>query len=204
MNRRLAPCSIATREAKRRVSFALHLHSQTGPRTMSLPPPSRTTTQRCCACGSVLEVPIETVSRACTYCGSTLVDVERASVTVDRVAPFRIPRRAAEGRLREHLARAFWAPEALRQGARRRTLHARELRGVLVPFTVRPCEVGIARAPAGVARDLSAGRSRVSLAGERADGPILWTTADLTHEGVAGRRPCSQPPSSCCCGRRGC
>jgi hypothetical protein len=78
--------------------------------------------------------PTQAVSTTCSYCGSSLVDADRAMTSLDRVAPFRIPRRAAEARLREHLVRAFWAPEVLRKGARRRTLHASELRGVLVPF----------------------------------------------------------------------
>jgi hypothetical protein len=82
----------------------------------------------------MLMLPPATVSTRCGYCDSSLVDADRAMTSIDRVAPFRIPRGAAQSRLREHLAAAFWAPEALRQGARRRTLHARELRSVLVPF----------------------------------------------------------------------
>lgn len=90
--------------------------------------------RRCTACGATLELPPETVSMTCSYCSSALVDTDRAASSVDRVAPFRIPRPAAQARLREHLADAFWAPEALRKGARRGHVRAHELRGVLVPF----------------------------------------------------------------------
>ena len=86
------------------------------------------------SCGATLALADETVSSVCTYCASALVDVKRAAAVIDRVAPFRVPRAAAEASLRDHLVRAFWAPEVLRRGARRRTLHAHELRGVLVPF----------------------------------------------------------------------
>jgi len=63
-----------------------------------------------------------------------LVEVERAELSVDRVAPFRISAAAAEERLHRHLAGRWWAPERLRRAARNRRVDARLVEGVLVPF----------------------------------------------------------------------
>ena len=81
------------------------------------------------------------VSTACSYCGSQLVDAERAALTFDRVAPFRLPKRAAEDRLREHLHSSYWAPEEIRKGARTGQVRAHKLRGALVPFYVYSANV---------------------------------------------------------------
>lgn len=89
---------------------------------------------RCTSCGAATLVPPELVSTGCTYCHSRLVDAERAAPVVDRVAPFRISRQAAQQRLAQHLASRWWAPEALRKRARRGELRPEALRGVLVPF----------------------------------------------------------------------
>lgn len=89
---------------------------------------------RCTSCGAAVEVPAEQVSTGCGYCHSQLVDAERAAPRVDRVAPFRISRRAAQQRLAKHLATRWWAPEALRRRARSGELRPEILRGVLVPF----------------------------------------------------------------------
>lgn len=89
---------------------------------------------QCTSCGAATLVQPELVSTGCTYCHSQLVDGERAAPVVDRVAPFRIPRRAAQQRLAQHLSRRWWAPEALRRRARKGELRADTLRGVLVPF----------------------------------------------------------------------
>jgi hypothetical protein len=88
----------------------------------------------CPSCGARVMQPHARISHACSYCRSALVEVDRSAVVVDRVAPFRISAAAAEERLRQHLAARWWAPEALRQSARRGTLDARLVEGVLVPF----------------------------------------------------------------------
>lgn len=104
----------------------------------------------CPSCGAVITQPPERISHACSYCGSALVEVERGAVSVDRVAPFRISAKAAEERLRQHLAARWWAPERLRRAARAgkvfggaggahegpptEALDARLVEGVLVPF----------------------------------------------------------------------
>lgn len=81
------------------------------------------------------------VSAACSYCGSQLVDAERAALAFDRVAPFRLPKRAAEDKLREHLHTSYWAPEEIRKGARQGRVRAHNLRGALVPFYVYSANV---------------------------------------------------------------
>jgi hypothetical protein len=80
------------------------------------------------------------VSTSCLYCRSKLVDTERATVAVDRIAPFRLSHRAAQDRLRAHVGGSVWAPTELRRharpGARRPKGPAPELflQGALVPF----------------------------------------------------------------------
>ena len=89
---------------------------------------------RCTSCGATVERPPHHVSSACTYCGSQLVDVARGEQRIDRVAPFRLAKAAAQDRLRQHLASRFWAPRALRQRAAKGRLEDERLAGVLVPF----------------------------------------------------------------------
>jgi hypothetical protein len=88
----------------------------------------------CPSCGAVVTQPPERISHGCSYCRSALVEVERGSLTVDRIAPFRISAVAAEERLRHHLATRWWAPEQLRRAAKRGTIDARLVEGILVPF----------------------------------------------------------------------
>lgn len=90
--------------------------------------------RQCSSCGATLEVDRTALSTTCTYCGSQLVDCIRGKVEVDRVAPFRIPRRAAEEKLQAHVAGRWWAPGPLRRLARTGSLRAQELRGAMVPF----------------------------------------------------------------------
>lgn len=99
---------------------------------VSAPVPS--VARSCTACGAVLLLPPERVSAACSYCGSNLVDDLRTERSFDRVCRFRIGRRAAEERLRDHLRGAIWAPSEIRKLARGGQLRADELHGVLVPF----------------------------------------------------------------------
>lgn len=89
---------------------------------------------RCTSCGATVDRPPQRVSGACSYCGSQLVDVDRGERAIDRVAPFRLAKAAAQDRLRQHLATRFWAPRALRQRAARGRLEGESLAGVLVPF----------------------------------------------------------------------
>jgi predicted nucleic acid-binding Zn-ribbon protein len=91
-------------------------------------------TRRCPSCGAVVTQAPERVSHGCSYCGSALVEAERAAVAIDRVAPFRLSAKAADERLREHLAARWWAPERLRRAARDGSIDARLVEGVLVPF----------------------------------------------------------------------
>ncbi len=88
----------------------------------------------CPSCGATVTQPSSRLSQACGYCASALVDAERGALQVDRVAPFRISARAAEERLRTHLAARWWAPEALRRSAASGRVDARLVEGLLVPF----------------------------------------------------------------------
>ena len=90
-------------------------------------------TRQCSSCGAVIDLPPEQVSGACSYCASQLVDAERGEQAFDRVAPFRIPKTAALDRLRQHLAKRYWAPNSLRKAASAGAVQA-SMRGVLVPF----------------------------------------------------------------------
>jgi hypothetical protein len=87
----------------------------------------------CDGCGATLWLPRARVSDRCSYCDSKLVDTT-AEALIDRVCPFRVPRRAAIERLRTHVADAIWAPSEIRKLARTGQLRAEELHGVLVPF----------------------------------------------------------------------
>lgn len=98
------------------------------------PTPERVA-RACDGCGATLWLPRERVSDRCSYCDSRLVDAS-ARAQIDRVCPFRVPRRAAIERLRSHVADAIWAPRDVRRLARSGQLRADELRGVLVPFFV--------------------------------------------------------------------
>ena len=95
---------------------------------------STSTIRSCPSCGAVVSEPPEQVSAACAYCRSTLVESERAATRIDRVAPFRIPRKAAEDRLRAYVADDFWAPGKIRKAAKAASISESDLRGALVPF----------------------------------------------------------------------
>ncbi len=102
---------------------------------MAAPEPEDAWSVRACpSCGAATATPPERISHACSYCASALVDAERGSLTVDRVAPFRIPARAAEERLRAYIAGRVWAPSKLRRAARAGRAATRLVEGVLVPF----------------------------------------------------------------------
>ena len=94
------------------------------------PAPAQTQTRRCTSCGATAEFPAGAVSATCSYCASPLVDGERATLAVDRVAPFRVTRNVAQEKLKELLRGHFWAPSAIRQGV----VDDHKVRGVLVPF----------------------------------------------------------------------
>lgn len=102
-------------------------------RIVSREPTADRVARSCDGCGATLWLPRERVSDRCCYCDSALVD-SSADMVVDRVCPFRVPRRAAIERLRTHVADAIWAPREIRRLARTGQLRAEELRGVLVPF----------------------------------------------------------------------
>ena len=74
------------------------------------------------------------MSTSCLYCRSKLVDTDRATVAVDRIAPFRISHRVAEDRLRAHIGSSVWTPSDLRKRARAGAIRAEVIRGALVPF----------------------------------------------------------------------
>ncbi len=87
-------------------------------------------TRSCTACGATVELGPSTVSTSCSYCGSKLVDRERATVAIQRVAPFRIPKSVATATLKAELAGHIWAPEPVR----RNLVRSESIRGVLIPF----------------------------------------------------------------------
>ncbi len=88
--------------------------------------------RRCTSCGAAVEFPAAAVSVTCGYCTSPLVDAERATLSVDRVAPFRVTRERARQKLQELVRGHFWAPGAVKNGMQDQSV----LRGVLVPFYV--------------------------------------------------------------------
>ena len=96
--------------------------------------PNEWSLSHCPACGAVMTQPAERMSEVCRYCASNLVDADRGALRFDRVAPFRLSAKAAETRLREHLAGRLRAPEQLRKEAREGRADARLVEGVLVPF----------------------------------------------------------------------
>jgi hypothetical protein len=78
----------------------------------------------------VFEGPV--LSGSCSYCDSPMVDEPRALPSFDAVVPFRVPQRGAMEQLRTYLDSRRFAPASLRA----LRVHARGLRGVLVPFWV--------------------------------------------------------------------
>lgn len=93
---------------------------------------SAATVQHCTGCGARVVFEGPALSGSCSYCDSPMIDEERALPSFDAVAPFRVPQRGAMERLRTYLDNRRWAPATLRTAR----LHARGLRGVLVPFWV--------------------------------------------------------------------
>jgi hypothetical protein len=97
------------------------------------------TFRQCGSCGATVELEPSSadgalLSTTCAYCGSQLVDAARGGVAIDLVAPFRIPRSAAEDRLRSHLAGRWWIDAKLRAAAKSGQVQPETLRGVLIPF----------------------------------------------------------------------
>jgi hypothetical protein len=86
----------------------------------------------CTGCGATVAFAESALSTACSYCDSPMVDEDRATMSIDGVVPFRIPRRGAVELIRAHLDGRRWAPPSLRK----LRVHGRGLRGVLVPFWV--------------------------------------------------------------------
>jgi hypothetical protein len=91
-------------------------------------------------------VDASVLATTCAFCDTPLVDAQRAAETVDRVAPFVVPRERAAASLAAHLASHLLAPEKLRRAAL-----PDELRPVLIPFYAFDavarsrftCEIGI-------------------------------------------------------------
>jgi hypothetical protein len=94
--------------------------------------PSSATVQHCTGCGARVVFEGPALSGVCSYCDSPMVDEPRALPSFDAVVPFRVPQRGAIERLRTYLDNRRWAPASLRAVP----VHARGLRGVLVPFWV--------------------------------------------------------------------
>jgi hypothetical protein len=88
--------------------------------------------QHCTGCGARVVFAGAALSAMCSYCDSPMVDEPRALPSFDGVVPFRVPQRGAIEQLRTYLDTRRWAPAALREVR----VHARGLRGVLVPFWV--------------------------------------------------------------------
>jgi hypothetical protein len=94
--------------------------------------PTSATVQHCTGCGARLVFEGAVLSGTCSYCDSPMVDEPRALPSFDAVVPFRVPQRGAIEQLRTYLDTRRWAPASLRAVR----VHARGLRGVLVPFWV--------------------------------------------------------------------
>lgn len=90
------------------------------------------TIQHCTGCGARVVFEGPACSGMCSYCDSPMVDEPRALPSFDAVVPFRVPERGAIEQLRTYLDSRRMAPASLRE----LRLHARGLRGVLVPFWV--------------------------------------------------------------------
>ncbi len=84
----------------------------------------------CPNCGAAVTFPEGRIADTCSFCETPLVRAaEGEQEPVDLVAPFRLTREVAAGRLRGRLSGEYWAPEAVRK-----TADPEELDGVLVPF----------------------------------------------------------------------
>jgi hypothetical protein len=84
----------------------------------------------CPNCGAAVTFPEGRIADTCSFCETPLVqDAQEEREPVDLVAPFRLTREVASGRLRGRLSGEFWAAEAVRK-----TADPEELDGVLVPF----------------------------------------------------------------------
>lgn len=88
--------------------------------------------QHCTGCGARVVFEGSALSCMCSYCDSPMVDEQRALPSFDAVVPFRVPQRGAIEQLRTYLDSRRFAPAVLREVR----VHARGLRGVLVPFWV--------------------------------------------------------------------
>ena len=90
------------------------------------------TSRQCPTCGATVELPPERLADRCAFCETALVDATGSDAdAIQHVVPFHLTREQAGRRMRGFLQGQWWAPEAVRQGARPEKLH-----GVLVPFYV--------------------------------------------------------------------
>ena len=86
----------------------------------------------CPGCGAEVAFPADVMSTACAFCETPLVKAPSEDrEPVDAIAPFVLTARQASGRLQQHLAGRWFAPESIRKAAQ-----PEEFRGVLVPFWV--------------------------------------------------------------------
>lgn len=84
----------------------------------------------CPGCGAEVAFPPTVISKACAFCETPLVQSpDQDSEPIDSVAPFELTARQAAGRLTQHLAGHWLAPEAVRKAD-----DPDELKAVLVPF----------------------------------------------------------------------
>ena len=84
----------------------------------------------CPNCGAAVTIPEGHLGQSCAFCETPLVrGTKDAQEPIDLVAPFRLTRAVAAGRLRGRLSGEFWAPEAVRKTADPEALDA-----ILVPF----------------------------------------------------------------------
>jgi hypothetical protein len=89
----------------------------------------------CPNCGASVSFDDGVIADRCVFCGSTLVAGAARGDHADRVAPFLIPRPAAEERIATYLQGQWLAPRAVRESA-----GAGAVKGVLVPFWVHDAE----------------------------------------------------------------
>lgn len=84
----------------------------------------------CPNCGAAISFAEEQLASRCAFCETPLVHAQdTTSEPVDLVAPFRLTKVQAAGRLKQNLSGRYLAPEAVRKAT-----DPEDLEGVLVPF----------------------------------------------------------------------
>lgn len=91
----------------------------------------------CESCGGQIVADRNMAASSCPYCGNSVIVTKQLSgmLRPDFVIPFKLDKKAAEDRLRQHLSGKILLPSLFRKESR-----IKEIRGIYVPFWLYDCD----------------------------------------------------------------